>query len=490
MRKGKLITVFKDLTIENELRLRNHFAKIIIPEITVTERVKSIRFEFITDGLLFGKVLGKKCYKVEVPREAENSVLGSRIIIDRVLIKEIVPLHERVLMGINCLLNGFENCEYSEESVREIRIEWPAFYFMNPDKIKVKIKELRRKQRKGWKGKSFKQIFWDWDGAVTLRAIIEFMDGAVGYIDILRVIFVYTGNASAMLAWANERRREYRRRIRNTLEYISAVYGDNIADIVRKYMHLVLYKPRSMSEKELRNKMNELLFNLKEELGNRRAFNFVMKLIDSIVRMRRELDYVSALMNRTSGSRFLVIVEYKKLYNPVISENGIRNEAVRFYSEIKAGHINSEERWVDSFGNQYFIVTSNWVKEIDRLGFAVTKKIATYGVEKKFRFLGRKGPLNHEIKVTRIPPKNIVLEKVKQADIKWLWEHIKPPRAKTELSVYFAEKGNIEYIVYIVKPVDRAGRYIITNYDHRCEGKDRVLVHINVGKQLLFIHKL
>ena len=134
MRPGRLVTVFIDTNLENELRLRDHFNKFFVPNININERVKSVRFEYITEGLLYGKVLGKKAYKVQVPQSAYNAVLNSWIDLSRVRINDV-----------------------------EHKIQWPSFYFANPDKVKVKVKELRKKQRKEqWKGKTFKSIFWDW----------------------------------------------------------------------------------------------------------------------------------------------------------------------------------------------------------------------------------------------------------------------------------------------------------------------------------------
>ena len=472
MKVKPLITIFNDITLDNELKLRDYYSRTIVPEIVLTKKVKSVKFEFITEGLLFGKVLGKKSYEVEIPKTAYNKIINSEIRTDKIVLRIYSPTSR-------------------QWKKKEVKINWPVFYFMNPDKTKVKIKELRRKQRKeGWRGKSFEPIFWDWDGSVTLRVILEFEDGTIAYIDLLRVIFVYNGNKSAALKLGNEKRREYKRRIKWMLKYISLVYGDMVSNIVRTYIHLLLNKPSTMKEDEYRRQLEMLRTELKMKLGNRRAYNFVMKIIESIARMRKELSYVSALMNRTSGSGFIVIVEYRKLFNPVVTEDGLKNEPVRFYGETKASHTGEEERWIDEFGNQLFVITRDWRKEIEKLGFTVKKETVTYSMEKRFRFLGKKGPLNHEIKATPIPPEDVVVEKVEQADVEWLWKNVKLQRPKTEITVLFGEKDGKEYIIYVVRPVDRAGRYIISNFDHRNEGKDRIIAHVNVGKHLLFIHRL
>jgi len=467
--KSKLVTLFWDLTPEDELRLRDHFNRTFVPTIRLNERVKSVKFEFITEDLVTGKVLGKKAYEVRVPTVAENSILNSKIQLDRLVV-------------------------INREGRKEYRIEWPTFYFMNPDKITVKVKELRKKQRKeGWRGKAFKSIFWDWDGAVTLRVVIETEDGKVGYYDILRIMFVYKGNASAALAWANEKRRKYKRRINAILDYIAGVYSIKVKDLVRQYIDIYM----NYRERDRRLKLNLIMAALADELeGNRRAIFFVKKMIDTIIRLRQEINMVTTLMNRSSGARFLVLVDYRKAYNPILTNKN--NELVttlvplRFYSEIKAGRVMQEDRWHDQFGNQYFmIVRKDKVEsELKWLALKISEIVGTYSMDKKFRPIGKLGFLNHEIRVSGVPPKDITVEKVEQAEIDWLWRNVKIRRPRTRIIVAFARSIDKEYVVYVIEPIDRAGRYTVLNYDHHDEGKDRVVAHIPVGKTLVFIHKL
>ena len=471
VRKERLLTIFMDVPIivgipdDVEIKLRDHFNKVIVPKLYIFNReVKEVKFEFITSGLLFGKVLGKKAYKVKVPQLAENSVLNSRIVTNRVVV------------------NG-----------KEYQVNWPEFYFANPDKVTVYIKQLLKKSRSGWKGKSFRSVFWSWDGSVTLRVIVKTRDGKVGYYDLLKVIFVYKGNTSAGLTWANEKRREYKWRIKAILSYIRAVYNNELAEAVS------------------RGDIKYIINNVED----RKVRNFLLKNTEMIARLRREVNEVARLMNRTSGSRFLVIVEYNRMYNPILvkrepliikvrdEETGelkeieiidetYINEPVRFYTLVKEAAVKSEDRWFDEFGHQKFLIVNKEEKVEKLTGIKLEVEEFRDVIKKEFTPFGRKGKLNHKIVAQMIPPNEIHVDREEQANARWLWENVKVNRSKLFVTAYIGKdtRGK-EWIVYAVTGVgNSSARLVVHNYDHRGEGKDRMLVHLNNNKKLVFAHLL
>jgi len=458
-KKDRLITIFYDLTVEDVLKLRDIYNKTFVHELNINGRVKRAWFEFTTEGLVFGKVLGKKAYRLRVPIEAYNSVVNSKIRLDKIIVRD-------------------------DTGEREVSINWPEFWFVNPDKVTVKIAELRKKQRKGWKGKAFKQIFWDWDGAVNVWVYVEMDNGMIGYEKLTRIVFVYKGNRSANIVWANQKRRELKARVKRILAYIRTVYGQEVEALTRRYVHAVL-TGKNEDVKEILDRMAELL--------NRNAIKTVFELADTIIRLKKELNEAVKLMNRNSGAEFMVIVEYDKLYMPVKINGDIKNDKLRFYTAIAAGRTEQIERWRDSFGNQVFILTSKPEQLLAQQGYNIAGKITEYTASGKFKFklLGMKGPLKHIIKATGIPPKNITVEAKEQASAHWLWRNIKPSYSNTtKIAVYRAEKDGTNYIVYVVTPESRDGRYIFVNMDHRKEGKDRVFVHCRWGKSIVFIHRI
>ena len=448
--------MFMDDILENQVKLRDHFNKVIVPELFFAmKEIEEVRFEYITSGLLYGKVLGKKAYKVTVPAVAENTILNSRIVTNKIIV------------------NG-----------KEYKVDWPEFYFANPNKITVYIKQLLKKSRSGWKGKSFRSIFWQWDGSVTLRVIIKTKNGKEGYYDLLRVIFVYKGNSSAALEWANKRRREYKRKIKAILSYIRAAYNDEVA--------------KAVSKGDIKYIINNV--------DNRRARNFLVRMAETVARLRREMNEIAKLMNRNSGSRFLVIVEYNKLYNPVITEikkverkDGkkdveiiTKNVPTRFYAEIKEVAVESEDRWFDEFGHQKFLIVNRDEKVEKLTGIKLEAEEFSNVVKKEFTPFGRLGKLNHKVVAQAIPPKTVYVNKKEEAVIKWIWEHVKVKRTKLFVSVYSGkDTAGRDWIVYSITGVgNNAARLVVYSYDHRHEGKDRILVHLQNNKKLVFAHML
>ena len=492
MRAQKLITVFVDLGIENELKLRDWFNKQFVPELRIKKGVKDVRFEFITEGLLYGKVLGKKAYKVRVPTLLYNSVLNSSVVTDRVVV------------------NG-----------KEYRVEWPEFYFANPDKMTVKIRELRRRQRReGWKGKAFKSVFWDWDGAVTLRAVIEFEDGSVGYYDLLRVVFVYKGNASRDLkegATSIARMRKEKRMIKR---YLLDVYRD-----VAGTMKALLDAVDTGRREDLPVLLSSLAERLKESVGERwrSAYRYILTMVSRYMQLSFDQAVHAMLTNRAAGAKFLVIAEYRRVYNPVDG----KNVPLKFYALARALHVERTERWEDEFGSQKFMV----VNDTD-MGEVISRVYGTYDIEvdsviaenvevrKRFTPAGLRGFLNHELRISGVPPKNIVVDNVEQADIKYLKRSIRLPQPTVLVTVLTGTRTAIrkpsdeecwrkcgyniycwllrcdereveeKYIVYVLRPTERAARIVIYSKDHRGEGKDRILVHLDTGRVLVFIHRL
>ena len=423
-----------DIGIKNKLKLTDQFNKVIIPRLNLkNEEVEDVRFEFITSGLVFGKVLGKKAYKINVPNIAENSILNSKIVTNKVIV------------------NG-----------KEYSVNWPNFEFVNPDKVTVYIRELLKKSRNGCKGKSFRNVFWGWDGSVTLRVIVKTRCGKVGYYDLLRVIFVYKGNASAGLAWANERRREYKKRIKAILNYIRVLYGNEVADAVSG------------------GYVNHIVNNVK----NVKVRRLLLKKVDIIKRLREEMNEVAKLMNRNSGSRFIVIVEYD-MYN---SSNSI----TRFYTLTKEATVKTEDRWVDEFGHQKFILVNKEEKVEKLAGIKLETEVFRDVVKKEFKPFGRRGRLNHKIVAQAIPPKELFVNSKEEANVRWLRDNVKVKRSRLFVNVYNGvDTGNKEWIVYVVTGVgNNTARLVVHNWDHRAEGKDRILVHLHNNKKFVFAHML
>ncbi len=437
------------------------YNKTIVPEINLGNfEVLDYKVEFITDGLVFGKILGKKAYRINIPTEYFDKTTNNTCNIDKVRVRDAKK-------------------EFT------IKINYPTFYFMNPDRVKTYILEVLKDENR--RKKKFESIFWEWRGSITVRVRMRIKDLTKNtweeagtkeydvYKDIIKIEVIWKGNASKDLVSGNIERRKLVVRKRAILKFIRNAYGKEVEKIVRRIVHLIVNESKTLPQNEFVKMQNELFDELRSML-NGKAYRYVLELINRLVYYNHKIIDAAEKMNRNSGARFKIKVK--------VIQNG--REFV-FVDKVKVDRADYDERFEDRFGNQAFILTTNVDKVLVKRGIKIEEFERTV-VTTEFVPQGLRGKLHHLFKIREIPPREAFVERREQANIKYLRKHVK---VKKKYAVFdYAITPNKKYLVIIVTPLSKSCRLTISNFNHRSEGKDRVLVHLDDNKKLVFIHRL
>ncbi len=171
----------------------------------------------------------------------------------------------------------------------------------------------------------------------------------------------------------------------------------------------------------------------------------------------------------------IVFFKKKKGKKTTVKRKTVYNEIVDGYWVVK------KDVQKLRYGNQEIIIMD--IDSIDTETLNVRHKTVT---NREYQFYGRYGKLNHRLKVVAVPQRKIEVAVLAQAREKVFRKYVKTIRHAIEV---FEIEGDEK--IWVIRPTDssKVARFVIINRDHRKEGMDRVLVHLD-NQVMLFIHKL
>lgn len=336
--------------------------------------------EWRTNGIVFGKVLGKKkSYSFTLP----------------------LPVDVVVRFG-----DGYEHN----------KITIPRFE-VAIDIISIQVAKSKKRVRR----------FWQWRGGIEVYFIVRLRNGKL-----------------------------YRKKI-----------GEIKADWKG---HARLIDEAKRKVKALKKRIRELEELRDKTLGSKRAV-----ITRKINKLRKSLELWSKAKQRHYAARLQVWgqVGDVKIKKRVWFKRKHKDSVI-----LKAMATTKKEVQILEFGNQKITVLSRHLVD----GIKVNHVSVT---GRRYAFYGKKGKLNHELRVLAIPQRKVKVQTLVQAREQVFRKFVKTRKHPVIVKELVADNAK----VWLVEPVDGVSRVVLISKDHAKEGLDRVLIHLD-NQVLIFEHRL